>query len=337
MKCKDVEKLLTLYHDGELSPKERSTFERHLAKCPACRAKLEKLKALDELVRDGEAERVPDPGHHYWSSFALRVTKRLQKPHTHLIRRPRPKLFSWRLLPYLSAGVAVVIAIVIVFPLLKQSPTKFKGEEGVKIESQASDLYLEREAGESTVAPSSPAARDHELAISRTDAGAKESGRMMFQELDETADLSAKTSGHTPVGLGRASSEEAEGLEAPTVTEEIGTSSRQGARSTAAEKSALPSSAERVPQEGTGAVFYVGDEDRTPGSAVSADYAVAMTGTLKVAIDSLGRLADVGIESSSGNARFDSLAIARYKAENKNKTFRQRKAILYVPFTSQSE
>ncbi len=125
MNCKELEKLVPLYHDGELSEAERKEFELHLSGCPECRKMLASLATLDELVRDGEAEKVPDPGEHYWQSFSQRVTHRLSEPRHLAVRRHRPKFFGLKLIPYLSAGVAVVFGIIIGIDLLQKAPGRF--------------------------------------------------------------------------------------------------------------------------------------------------------------------------------------------------------------------
>ncbi|MBD3285225.1 hypothetical protein GF359_02385, partial [candidate division WOR-3 bacterium] len=142
MNCREIEKLLQLYHDGELSAEETRLVERHLSKCPDCRAALAKLSALDALIKDGKAEKVPDPGKHYWQSFSHRVIRRLSA-HRPSLRRPtsRTKLFRFGLIPYLSAGAAIVLALVVSFTMLKEVPAGFTEEDvsAAKIETKTEE------------------------------------------------------------------------------------------------------------------------------------------------------------------------------------------------------
>lgn len=47
-----VTEWLEAYHDGELGAAATRRIEAHLAECPACRAELEEIRRLSELLRD---------------------------------------------------------------------------------------------------------------------------------------------------------------------------------------------------------------------------------------------------------------------------------------------
>jgi Putative zinc-finger len=49
-KCSRVSKLLYLYRDGELSPKEKSLIDNHTRICPECASLLKKLQATDSYL-----------------------------------------------------------------------------------------------------------------------------------------------------------------------------------------------------------------------------------------------------------------------------------------------
>jgi len=59
MNCKHGRQLSAFY-DGELSPPERSALEAHLAGCPQCRAELERLRALSNLIAGQSELRLPE-------------------------------------------------------------------------------------------------------------------------------------------------------------------------------------------------------------------------------------------------------------------------------------
>lgn len=59
-----TETLLPWYANGSLSAGESATVEQHLARCPACRAELERCRALANTIQqDAEDGWTPTPGH----------------------------------------------------------------------------------------------------------------------------------------------------------------------------------------------------------------------------------------------------------------------------------
>jgi len=57
MTCREFVEFLWRYFDGDLSPVERSTFDRHLAECPECTRYLQQYQ---DSVRIGKAVLVDD-------------------------------------------------------------------------------------------------------------------------------------------------------------------------------------------------------------------------------------------------------------------------------------
>jgi len=305
MNCKGIEKLLQAYHDGELSEAQRKEVESHLAKCPKCQAKLAELGALDELLIDGDAERVPDPGKHYWHSFSHRVTRRLIPRREAIIRPHRPRPLGFRLLPYLSAAVAVFLAIVISIPFLKRAPAKFTEEEIAEITAppQKSGVSFKRFEGE-------PEAQKIELRdkklVSTDEILAAEpveiSGESPLTAMPSEADMATK-------GAGAAATPPTE----PSRTE------RMLRRDEKAKPAAVVKTAEPYLEE----------------AEVFAGKVLPQQGTLRVVIDSTGQLAEVTIEKSSGNPKADTMSMKVYKNQWEGKTFRERQRTLLVPFTPQ--
>jgi len=305
MNCKGIEKLLQAYHDGELSEAQRKEVESHLAKCPKCQAKLAELGALDELLIDGDAERVPDPGKHYWHSFSHRVTRRLIPRREAIIRPHRPRPLGFRLLPYLSAAVAVFLAIVISIPFLKRAPAKFTEEEIAEITAppQKSGVSFKRFEGE-------PEAQKIELRdkklVSTDEILAAEpveiSGESPLTAMPSEADMATK-------GAGAAATPPTE----PSRTE------RMLRRDEKAKPAAVAKTAEPYLEE----------------AEVFAGKVLPQQGTLRVVIDSTGQLAEVTIEKSSGNPKADTMSMKVYKNQWEGKTFRERQRTLLVPFTPQ--
>lgn len=57
--CKEAERL-GAYGDGELSDAARAGMEEHLARCPACRAELNRLRALSDMLAAAHTGRMAD-------------------------------------------------------------------------------------------------------------------------------------------------------------------------------------------------------------------------------------------------------------------------------------
>ena len=73
MECRESQKLLTAFHDGELPAADRSRVEEHLRGCADCTA------LLADLARVDRAAGVPDPGPAYWERFNARVMDRVER------------------------------------------------------------------------------------------------------------------------------------------------------------------------------------------------------------------------------------------------------------------
>jgi hypothetical protein len=70
MSCEPIHLLLGRYHDGELSPDDRSAVEAHLAGCPACAGELAAIAELAEAVL---ALPEPEPPGDLWPGIARRL------------------------------------------------------------------------------------------------------------------------------------------------------------------------------------------------------------------------------------------------------------------------
>ena len=51
--CRSIRKRLGGYFDGELTPSDRRTVEDHLEQCSRCRANLEGIREISEILLDG--------------------------------------------------------------------------------------------------------------------------------------------------------------------------------------------------------------------------------------------------------------------------------------------
>ena len=60
MNCKDMNELLSLYIDNELSDTERKGFEDHLEACEACRHEVEEISQLVHACCEIEEAELPE-------------------------------------------------------------------------------------------------------------------------------------------------------------------------------------------------------------------------------------------------------------------------------------
>src|SRR5688500_9947287 len=94
---------LELYHHRGLEEAERRDVEAHLNLCPDCRADLEEIREVDDLLRDALSHGKNEA---FWNDMAGRVGRRID-------RAPAPR----RLVAVLSAAAAVAaIALLIGLP-----------------------------------------------------------------------------------------------------------------------------------------------------------------------------------------------------------------------------
>ena len=94
MNCHEVSGLLEAMHDGALSPRARAVVESHTASCAACRAELDRLRALSSLLGKLPAPAPP-------ASLDKRLMLAFRRRH-----EPRPSPFQ-RLRRALAGSVAV--------------------------------------------------------------------------------------------------------------------------------------------------------------------------------------------------------------------------------------
>ena len=111
MDCRETQKLLSAFHDGELSAADRARVEEHLRGCPEC------VALLADLARADHAAGAPDPGPEYWDRFNARVMERVEQEAAGAkVTALRPK-HGWMrqqfryLVP--AAAAAVLVAVVV--------------------------------------------------------------------------------------------------------------------------------------------------------------------------------------------------------------------------------
>lgn len=127
MRCFQSARMLSLYLDDELSPKEKRSIEEHLQKCSHCQQLLNDLRAIQEETHSLERFTPPES---LWEVIQLRLELRKSEQRrgyqwilplaTYLKRR-----WVWR-------GALITGAIMVaVFTLLRLFPLWAPAEEGV--------------------------------------------------------------------------------------------------------------------------------------------------------------------------------------------------------------
>jgi anti-sigma factor RsiW len=70
------DQLLHHFHDGELSPDERSVVAEHLQSCDACAAKLQELRLLGEMIRSAPLPQLAASTLDRWQRNAMVMQER---------------------------------------------------------------------------------------------------------------------------------------------------------------------------------------------------------------------------------------------------------------------
>lgn len=108
MNCQELEESLPLLLYGDLSPRERSACEEHLAGCASCRAAREKLEHLHQLL----AERPPaEPDATLLAEARLGLDERLDRQQHGWRALWQNGLPAWRFQP--ASGFALALTLVL--------------------------------------------------------------------------------------------------------------------------------------------------------------------------------------------------------------------------------
>lgn len=131
---------LSPYIDGELSPSERQTIDRHLAACPACAGRVADLRAASGLTRVG-LEMLAEEAD--FSQFAQKVMARLSPEKAPLWERlgiAVSELFTYQRWQ-LATGLAVALLAVLAAAgwLLQPKTPAGYGSELVAVQSVNTD------------------------------------------------------------------------------------------------------------------------------------------------------------------------------------------------------
>jgi len=128
-KCKSIHPILGAWFDGELPDHKSKWIARHVEACPACRAEVDRIKALRSLLQDGFAAAVTAEDEAL-SSLHQRIMKRIPERGTKNRKRtgregPLMSFFRFRRIALPMAVTAMLVAAVF-FTIYKPAPSVIK-------------------------------------------------------------------------------------------------------------------------------------------------------------------------------------------------------------------
>ncbi len=121
--CKSFQLLLSAYADGEVDARERAQVELHLSACPDCKARLEDLKALSQVIPEhflAKAEEVD------FSGFADAVMRKVtpEKPgFWERLRIAWSEVLTYHRTAVISSAVTAVLTLAVAVPLVYRFAT----------------------------------------------------------------------------------------------------------------------------------------------------------------------------------------------------------------------
>lgn len=110
MDCNKCKNSLQAYLDGELDGEKFVEVELHVSRCPECKAELDRLVKLRDILRELREVDVP-PGER--ESFIDALRKRIEKEQ--VLSPPSRKEIKWR--PVLVGAIAVVALLILMLAI----------------------------------------------------------------------------------------------------------------------------------------------------------------------------------------------------------------------------
>ena len=110
MTCREVQKLLDLFLDGELEARTMRGVALHVTRCPACEALLQRFERLQDLIADTFSDVLAEVD---FSTFWPHVSSRIQSLRRPLLAAPAALLDRLRApaaLTTLAAAAALALA-----------------------------------------------------------------------------------------------------------------------------------------------------------------------------------------------------------------------------------
>jgi anti-sigma factor RsiW len=163
MDCRECQKLLQAYLDGDLDGAPFAEVEHHLERCPDCRSELDRLVKMRDLLRELKEVEVPAGER---EAFIEALMARIEAERARGYRRPT----NWR--PALVASIAVVLILIVIVSIGPgaRPPTIAPGPKLNALENAAVDILVMGALDDQFLATqgdflSDPALVRHELEI----------------------------------------------------------------------------------------------------------------------------------------------------------------------------
>jgi len=214
MNCRDAENMLTAFHEGRLSPEQRTDLEQHLGSCRQCRAAEQQFRDVHERLEGLFKEhKLPED----FDSMVLNAIETGQEP----LRQPA---FSWRALGFwgsIAAAAALGITLILAsmwqvgeIPVLPDSTKAVEESEERDVERRESPVYRSpgRRREKSPAVPhEQPEETRQEVEVARRDAGTGEAEKPVATRQEKPRETSPGSDG----GHGRPGDMGAELLASP--------------------------------------------------------------------------------------------------------------------------
>lgn len=113
MDCAKCKELLNAYLDGELEGTLFAELERHIERCPDCRAELDRIMKMRELLDELRGVEVPEGER---ERFIDALRNRLETEQKRGLRRE----INWR--PALIGAIAVVAILIVLIAIPREKP-----------------------------------------------------------------------------------------------------------------------------------------------------------------------------------------------------------------------
>ena len=133
MKCKDVEKVLIFYLDGELPEEKRLLVLQHINQCAGCAAKLHFLEESFQVI---DSEKLVEVNPFLYTRIKARMEK-----------QPEPVIRRWVLVPLAAVSVlAAGLFMGVLVGKLTQSQPRLPSSAGYQVSALFDDTQMESTA-----------------------------------------------------------------------------------------------------------------------------------------------------------------------------------------------
>jgi len=136
MKCKDENKKMLQYLDGELNIPESLAFEQHLNECESCKSELNQLKLLYALIDEEKQEYTPNP------FFANVVVAKISNAKNENLERSSLR----RYITITSLAAAAVFFGIVIGTIFSNNSNSFDFSSTQSLEQLADDYMPEYES-----------------------------------------------------------------------------------------------------------------------------------------------------------------------------------------------